>query len=236
MQFANSQVFGKVGSTAIRELGRIADGHGAFLTQNVVLLSALEWLSAMLLSASPRTVRVRDSIPVLIFADGACEPMSNSLSVTIGAVMFDSVSGEVSYFGTKVPQNIVERLIGQAELFPVSLAKAVWAKNVRDRTVLYLIDNNAARFSLIMDSSPVKFSSRIVQRAWLADVSLCSLPWYGCVPIAGNIADGPSRLMFDDLKLFPHVCRSKLVPLPGPTDVHVWTFMQKLLGVDSWHA
>ena len=71
LQYANRQVFGKLGSAAIAQLGFIAENRCPYGTVTPQLACVLSWLVRILIEAKPREVSVQDLPPVLIFSDGA---------------------------------------------------------------------------------------------------------------------------------------------------------------------
>jgi hypothetical protein len=151
---------------------------------------------------------------LLLYVDGACEPEGGELVVSVGAVLIDPMRPDVGpkYFGSLVGPEVVKlwsrdgknQLIGQAELLPVLLAKTTWHKDFVDRSCICFIDNDSARFSLIKGYSPVLDSSRIINETWLIDAELGIASWYARVPTCCNIADDPSRLVFEVLRSIPN--------------------------------
>ena len=136
--------------------------------------------------------------PVLVFTDGACEELT-----TIGGyALFPD--GATEMFGAVVPRELEEQwrsrsgqsqVIGQAELFPLLVARLTWKEQMKGQRVVFFIDNESARLAAIKSYSPVLSSTRI-----LADISLFDhvhevYPWYARVPTFSNIGDGPSRFV-----------------------------------------
>ena len=102
-----------------------------------------------------------------------------------------------------VPEGLVEswktsqdqtQVIGQAEAFPVLVARLTWAKYLAGRRVIYFLDNEAARIALVRSYSPVLPTLKIVMRCISWDFSQHSDPWYARVPTVCNVADAPSRM------------------------------------------
>jgi hypothetical protein len=165
------------------------------------------WVSDHLAEAAPRRFSKSDiRVPVLVYTDGACEGEDFS-DVTIGAVILDPFTGTCEYFGLKVPKAILDvwkvdgqkQTIGQAEIFPVSLARHCWSKILDSRRALFFLDNDAARLALIKARSPSVASNLLVRSFLLRDVRAPSWPWFGRVPSPSNIADGPSRLDYSSM-------------------------------------
>eukprot|EP00973_Karenia_brevis_P040752 5640106-Karenia_brevis.AAC.1 len=57
----------------------------------------------------------------------------------------------VAQWRTKEKQ---EQVIGQAELFPLLIARLTWAKYLKGSRVIYFLDNEAARLGAIKAYSP----------------------------------------------------------------------------------
>jgi hypothetical protein len=65
---------------------------------------------------------------------------------------------------------------------------------MRDRRVLYFVDNNAARDSSIRGDSDSLASRTLLTIFHAADISEPAWHWFSRVPTHSNIADDPSRL------------------------------------------
>ena len=72
--------------------------------------------------------------------DEACE--------MAGKYMDNGLLDYFSHSGAKT------QIVGQAELLPLLLAKQLWAKRMANRPVIYVIDNEAAKYVLIKGYSP----------------------------------------------------------------------------------
>eukprot|EP00973_Karenia_brevis_P033900 4677737-Karenia_brevis.AAC.1 len=109
-------------------------------------------LKINILEARPRVIGPRlEAAPVVVFTDGACEDKT-----TIGAVLV-LPTGRLEAFGAEISLEQVnewkskatqEQVIGQAELFPVLVAKLNWEKYLKGRRALFFLDNEAARLGL----------------------------------------------------------------------------------------
>ena len=205
--FAEGQTFGRVLAPVSRVLSAWASERRPRMPSELLKL-ALSHAVIHLETAGPRVIGPRrKEKPVLIFTDGACEPEGT----TVGGVLVDGpvaqcfgcvVSApQVEAWKTKLNQ---KQVIGQAELFPVLLAKLTWAEHLRDRRAIYFIDNDAARLGLVKAYSPVLPSLGIIMDCLNWDYANSAESWYARVPSASNISDGPSRLdfelVYDELK------------------------------------
>ena len=94
-------------------------------------------------------------------------------------------------WATKVDQT---QVIGQAEIFPVLVARLTWGPRLASKRVLYFIDNDSARLALIKSYSPILESLKIIEKCAAWDCTHNSTAWYARVPTEANCADGPSRM------------------------------------------
>jgi len=150
--------------------------------------------------AKPRKVKRCSSPPAVVFVDGACDEDEGA---SVGGVLID---GErIECFGATLPSHLVAQwkskedqwqVIGQAEIFPLLVARLTWAAALRERRVLYFIDNDSARQAAIRSYSPVASSLKILMQMVEFDFVESSLPWYTRVPTEVNIADEPSRMKY----------------------------------------
>ena len=108
-------------------------------------------------------------------------------------------------FGDVVPERVLAdwrragcgmQVIGQAELAPIAIALQLWGSRLQGREVLFFVDNDSAKDSMIRGYSPSLASARIIGAAWEEIARLQANCWFEHVPGVSNIADGPSRLDF----------------------------------------
>ena len=100
-----------------------------------------------------------------------------------------------------IPNNLVQRwrelvgdqVIGQAEIYPVVLAKLHWRNVLSNRRVLYFIDNDSARFALVKMNTPSPASITLVHTYYNVEAEVPSYSWFARVPSKSNPADWPSR-------------------------------------------
>ena len=143
--------------------------------------------------------------------------------VSCGAVIAEP-GYALETFGTKIPESFCRRwrsgtktqVIGQAELFPVLLAKMTWAERIRGRRVIFFIDNDSARFSLIRAYSPALASAEVLWKSAEQDSLLALFPWYCRVPSASNISDKPSKLEFKEIISLGGRVVSAVIPAEWP--------------------
>ena len=109
----------------------------------------------------------------------------------------------VQYFGAVMHPVSVDRwktrdqqiqVIGQAELFPVYVAKLTWPTLLKGKRVIHFLDNDSARMGLIKGYSPIWPSLEIIMDCVEWDYRNDCSSWFARVPTASNIGDGPSRM------------------------------------------
>ncbi|CAJ1329922.1 unnamed protein product [Effrenium voratum] len=198
--YAAGHTFGKATQLAVQLLGRQAARIKQ--DQQGVLQAVLEVVD-VLAAARPRVLRPMGcEPPVIVFTDGACE--QEGKLVTHGAVLCDPLHSVKEFFGGEIPEALVtewassgsRQLIGQAEIYPVVLAKATWAGYLAKRKVIWFIDNESARASFIRSFSPVLHSVKLLWANARLDVRLELWNWYARVPSKSNFSDAASRLDF----------------------------------------
>ena len=193
---------GKCGLLAMRVLRKWAKGFARTgLSQE--MRWALDWIKYKVLAGRPRVIQFGEATrPILVFTDGAVE----GETVTMGGVLIDGTIVEA--FGCDVPVEYKaawrehkqdKQCIGQAEVLPVAVAKRTWSARLKGRRALYFIDKDSARYALIAMASPVMDTMRMLQDVAELDLESCAINWYARVPSAANVADGPSRLKFDEV-------------------------------------
>ncbi|CAE8589824.1 unnamed protein product [Polarella glacialis] len=213
-QFAEAQLFARMSLLALRPISERAHSQAlSFITDEID--SAFSWLCEVLCSAVPRRVVCVGSLPpLLVLTDGACEGVCFEL-VTCGGVMFDPVDGALEFFGFEVEPRILSewtrdgprQTIGQAELYPVLIAKRFWANRMRYRRVFFFIDNDSARDALIKCGSTSVHSRAILKACADCESLCCTYPWYARVASESNLGDDPSRLDFKVFESFPRACQ-----------------------------
>ena len=204
LQFAEGQLFFRVAAPICRLLSRWASiGCERRLTKEMEW--ALESIEGALGAAGPRIVEsITCENPVLVFTDGACE----SSGTTVGGVVF--IQGmRPQVFGGKLSAGAVatltskagqRQIIGQAEILPVLIAKRIWSKLIKNKRVIYFIDNDSARAALVKGYSPILSSLGLIMECAKLDAWGRSSSWYARVPSKSNIADAPSRMDASYLK------------------------------------
>jgi hypothetical protein len=123
------------------------------------------------------------------------------MEASIGALVVDTATGVRKIFDGKVPQKILDlwrstvglQLITQIDLWPVLACMFVASSTCSNRRVVFYIDNDAARESLIKAFSPSLASMSIITAFYVEVENLHIIPWFARVPSTSNPADLPSR-------------------------------------------
>jgi hypothetical protein len=150
-----------------------------------------------------------------VFSDGAFENGRG----TWGFFIQDSADDTRHVAGGDVPQDLIdfwiktvgEQVITQVELFGVLMAKMFMKQRTTSRKIIYWIDNDAARDSLIRGYSDSAASLSLIYKFYQCERTTPSYLWFARVPSHSNIADAPSRgLAVATAKAFgaklEHVC------------------------------
>ena len=204
LTYAEGQTFGRVLAPTSRVLSKWVQRRSTAPVDEELkraLIHARDYLA----SAGPRQLRPQcTEPPVIIFTDGACET-----STTIGGVLV--FKDLVQCFGAVVPDSVVsswktkldqEQVIGQAEIFPVLVARLTWQHLLKGRRCIFFLDNESARIALVRSYSPVLPSLNILMEVTSWDYKHSVDPWYARVPTCANISDGPSRMSLDEMSIF----------------------------------
>ncbi len=99
----------------------------------------------------------------------------------------------------------VLQVIGQAEIFPILVAKLTWAEGLKGKRLLVFIDNESARLALVKSYSPVLASLKMVMEVAMWDYRHEVDSWYARVPTCANISDCVSRMSPDGLQCLGEV-------------------------------
>ena len=157
-----------------------------------------------------------------VFTDGAYEPDSDVLA-SVGAVLISPTGTPVQCFGEVVPKTFVDELlqhsshpIYELEVLPVVMATRLWMKYLTGCPTVYFLDNVAARATYIKGVGATPPSIPLLKDFVRLEARLRVYSWFGRVPSHSNVADSPSRLVFDD----PVLSGCPRVRIVLPTHIH----------------
>jgi len=173
---------------------------------DVDTLWALKFWQDTLPDAKPREVHLAGfRQPLVIFSDGCCDPSFSSPSgvkAGYGGIMFDPEDNAYEFFRKDMSEDLKwylslqgskKQIVGQAEVLPCLLARLIWKERMKNRAVLYFVDNEAARFGLIRGGAKEPHMGQMLSAFWDEEKDNPSYPWFARVPTLGNPADDPSR-------------------------------------------
>ena len=135
--------------------------------------------------------------PILLFTDAAFEEGAAG----IGAVLVDTLGGRPEVYDGQVPEDLIrhwqstgqQQVISQAELAVVVAMRRMLKERLLGRRVIYFVDNEAARFSLLKGTSGKESMQQLTASFHSVDLSFPSIAWVERIPSESNPADAPSR-------------------------------------------
>ena len=187
---------------------RLLNKHASLRSRSVAvsgdLKDALQHIRDRLVHC--RTARISKAINStwIIFTDGAYEPGSKCVA-SIGGVLISPHGSVVHYFGEMLNASLVadfekdsEHPIYELEILPILIAVKLWSSLIANSQVVFYIDNEAARSAFIQGVGFTPIAKQLTVWYDNLEVDLNLITWFGRVASHSNIADGPSRLVFDD--------------------------------------
>ena len=170
--------------------------------------------------------RMRDvEYPLLPRRDAAVIVLTDASEVggvgEVGVVLFDPVSGTHFAAGCVLPPWVREvlaslrrkqRYITQFEQVAALCAYLTFPDVLRGRLVHHFIDNEGARAGIVKGSSNKPDSARIIDALHVELVALSCQPWFSFVYSEDNLADDPSRGVWDRLCMLRALVRDVVLP------------------------
>lgn len=196
LDFAMGFFLGKSLMVAARASALLTTDNHRATPQQVQQLCA--WTHAVVGQLAPKTVKLDgETTLVLIFTDAAYEDDI----ATWGIVVIDTISDTRTALDGEIPKFLVEawhnlgsqQVITLAEAFAALLARISFRNLLTKKRVIFWIDNEGARYSLIKGVSQTLALLQIVQFFHSCAEEDNSLHWIERVPSKSNIADLPSR-------------------------------------------
>ena len=201
LNYAGGFVVGRCLKPAARYFANVTSGSSDSEKVSKICADTMGLLRAM----QPRIVRsLSNCRPAVIYTDGAYEDKAG----TWGAVVFIPDFGINTKYWGAVQSELLEhwrstgisQLISQIELFVVLLVKFEYGLKLSNKSAIYFIDNEAARYSLIKGASPSDTMYSVCKCISHLDAKHPTADWYERVPSASNISDLPSRQKQTDCK------------------------------------
>ena len=136
-------------------------GSGPSVSVTAELVHSVAEALDSLMTSKPRLISAwSDCPPLLLFTDRAVE--DGDQGVTHGAILIDPWKQCSFYFGDEVPSEFLalwrrhgkKQIICQADILTVLTSKETWCSHIEGRSVLWFVDNEAARMALVRNFSP----------------------------------------------------------------------------------
>ena len=198
LAFCDAYVFGRSGKSALQEITKHGFAKPFKLHINCRLRAKLGNLKARMEAAKPRLISTDISVSWSLFSDASFSPEDGS---GLGAVLIDHNGTCVAWFSLHLTIDEIsfldtgtnQTVIGELETIVVALALKVWMPLLTSRHVVFFVDNEGAKFSLIRGYSSSQAITCICEvTAQLIDDCVL-IPWFTRVASPSNIADPPSR-------------------------------------------
>ena len=199
-----SFVFGRQMNISLRLLNKHASLRSRSVAVSGDLKDALQHIRDRLVHCRPARISKAINSTWIIFTDGAYEPGSECVA-SIGGVLISPHGSVVHYFGEMLNASLVadfekdsEHPIYELEILPILIAVKLWSSLIANSQVVFYIDNEAARSAFIQGVGFTPIAKQLTVWYDNLEVDLNLITWFGRVASHSNIADGPSRLVFDD--------------------------------------
>ena len=151
LQFANSQMYGRLGAMCLHEISRLTDsGNHAF---DEPLKKAMARYIHFLKQAEPRALTQSTGECMFLFTDASYERGSDSWPCGIGGVLVDQNGQLLEFFshGLKASEiaalgaSVKKTIIFEAEMLAVLIALLRWSVKINHKAIVCFIDNNLHR-------------------------------------------------------------------------------------------
>ena len=198
MQFAEAQLFGRVGKRCIRTLTDASEGRGKRLDDSDILF--LELFSDFLKTGPPREISSSTSESLHIFTDACYGKDSDTWGCGIGGVAISSC-GVWQHFSLPLNANLREvlgegqkkQIIFEAETLGAVVALAVWKDQIKFKRCVLYVDNEGTKFSLIKGYADNPTVDKLAQVFAAVESEAHTYLWISRVASFSNVADEPSR-------------------------------------------
>ena len=202
MVFFEGFAFGRVSCTALRTICNSCKNASGKVQISTRVEFCLKWLADRIRVAEPLCIMPATASTWIVFTDGACNAEARTGGV--GGILFCPEGSAESFFGEQVPESVMNHLfsfsenpIYELELAPLLLSLQLWGERMKGSQVVFYLDNEGARHSMIRLFAEHPFADSIVQRFLRLEQQFQLRIWFGRVPTASNPADDPSRMSFE---------------------------------------
>ena len=154
LAFCDAYVFGRSGKSTLQEITKHGFAKPFGLHIGSVLRAKLVFLRDRLVNTKPRCISSDIGVSWSLFTDASYSPDEGG---GLGAVLIDHLGTCLSWFFLLVNSEDLssletgsnETVIGELETLIVALALQVWVSLLASRHMVFFIDNEGAKFSLI---------------------------------------------------------------------------------------
>ena len=196
LQYATGQALGATLKLAAKAFSSLCSSECSIQKKDFKELC--DWVTALALSVKPRCLRFDvDKRPICIFTDASWE----NRQALWGMAFIDPASGSREVYGGEVPSTLVEhwmktvgqQIICEAEMYALLLARLHLGKRFSKRRMIFWVDNEACRFSVIKSTSRSAALLVMTQEFHYLREKDQVMVWIERVPSSSNAADWPSR-------------------------------------------
>ena len=200
MQFADSQLFGRVGRLCMRAVTNHGfSGGGHKIGSECV--SALERFKHQLELPRPRLITKSSARTWLVFTDACYEPTATEWKCGLGGVIYDPDGHMVQSFSFSLSDSQIKALGGdqkhtiifEAELLALVVAASLWQPLFGGCPTVFYVDNNSARDVAISGCGRSTVANILLDFLLEVEMNSGAFAWYSRVPSPSNPADDPSR-------------------------------------------
>lgn len=205
--------FGFLCSTLFGKIGRCCTGALRARQYSTSGDCSLDWHLRISLSlmkffvehAPERHFLLREKEPpMLLYTDASDVPDRTAGQFVLGAVLINPHKDwSIQYTYWIVPPEVVQTWIpkatymNQLEILAGPLALQTWSSDLQGRQVIHFVDNDAAASSLVKGYSPKADSCALAGSYWILAAKIGLESYIDRVESKSNLADGPSRLLFN---------------------------------------
>ena len=202
LQFASSQIWGKVGRAFLRSLSeRQYDKSGSDFSLNGALKASLIFWKYLISKGPARPMQVFDEpeADIVIFTDGFWPDESSTEEARIGAVVFDKIKQEVSYISVPIKKEIMKEWmprktqVSMIEMLAPVIVNETFKSELEGKKVLLFVDSECVEGALVKGYSAKEDLCWLNAVFWQQALKMDALFYIDRVSTDANISDGPSR-------------------------------------------
>ena len=206
MQFADGQLFGRLGRLCLRAVTEHAySGKGPKIQTGCI--QALQRFKDFLQHSPPRRIQRSSHKTWLVFTDACYEPTSTTWRCGIGGVIVSPDGTPYQAFSLSLSETQIETLGGskkdtiifEAELLAVVVAMGLWGALIQCSPTIFFIDNNAVRDVSISSSGRSPVACCLIEELLQFESDSAIHSWFARVPSPSNPSDKLSRGDLSDL-------------------------------------